>query len=124
MITQRVLLILATAVLILGCQAKTQDPASIKAGDVYVLQSQYYDYTTVWATLGMAEPKEAAHKPEQIKDMVEKEALYDPPNGVKVKVLDWKGERERADLRKVEIMDGDFKGKEGWVPYTTLQAPK
>ena len=114
-------LILLATLFIFGCQAKALDPASIKVGDTYVLKSQYYEYVTVWPSLGMAEAKEMPHTPSDIKEMVDKDALYDPPNGIKIKVLDWTGERERANLRKVKILDGDFKGKEGWIPYTTLQ---
>ena len=84
------------------------------------MQSQH-TYTVVWKNLGEADTKEAGHQPSVIDEMAEKGALYKIDNGQKVEVLDWKGDLDRAKLRKVKILEGKNKGEVGYVPYTILR---
>ncbi|MBI3925021.1 MAG: hypothetical protein HY319_05735 [Armatimonadetes bacterium] len=92
-------------------------------GETLSLKSEFYTYALVWKDLGMSEVREAAHNPNEIEDLKRAGTIFTPDNGTPVKVLDWKGtpSGEKDRLRKVEILEGEYKGKMGYVPYTVLR---
>lgn len=117
------------ACLLTACSGgdKPQDESiGQKAGETLTVKSEFYTYAIVWRNLGLAEVREAMHNPQEIDELSRNKTIFTPENGTKVKIVDWKGPNtaERDRLRKVQILEGEFKGNEGFVPYTVLRETK